>query len=197
MGSKERIERAKDNIRADILDAAIDMVKKEGWQSLSMRKIADSIEYTPPVIYSYFLNKEAVLIELAKRGYAMLNTHIEYYLKQIADPRQRLEMIMITYMDFAIKEKELYQLINGVGAELDDVRKAFPGLTKFMNLFREEIEKLTKDKPLTEELFLCKYFTLVSFVHGLISVNYYFKDIDKAMNDKILKEGMAGVINSI
>ncbi len=62
MGSKERVARLKANTHKRILDAAMAIVRDEGWQELSIRKIADTIEYTPPVIYCYFLNKEAVLI---------------------------------------------------------------------------------------------------------------------------------------
>ena len=41
----------KEQTRVNILDAAYDIVKDEGWQALSMRKIADKIEYTAPIIY--------------------------------------------------------------------------------------------------------------------------------------------------
>ena len=44
MASKERIQRLKEETRVNILDAAFTIVKEEGWQSLSMRKIADRIE---------------------------------------------------------------------------------------------------------------------------------------------------------
>jgi hypothetical protein len=61
MASKERILRLKDETRANILEASLDIVKEEGWAALSMRKIADKIEYTAPIIYEYFENKEAIL----------------------------------------------------------------------------------------------------------------------------------------
>ena len=46
MGSKERIHRIKENTKVNIINAAHDIVKEEGWQALSMRKIAEKIEYT-------------------------------------------------------------------------------------------------------------------------------------------------------
>ena len=54
MASKDRIQRLKDENRSNILDASLQIVKEEGWQALSMRKIADIIEYTAPMIYEYF-----------------------------------------------------------------------------------------------------------------------------------------------
>src|SRR4029077_14098547 len=77
MGSKERIHRLKENTRVNILDAAYDIVKEEGWQALSMRKIADKIEYTAPIIYEYYANKEAILLELSKKGFEMLATKMK------------------------------------------------------------------------------------------------------------------------
>src|SRR5664279_3847742 len=61
VASKDRIQRLKDDTRANILGASIDIVKSEGWQALSMRRIAEKIEYTAPIIYEYFANKEAIL----------------------------------------------------------------------------------------------------------------------------------------
>ena len=61
MASKDRILRQKEETRNNILGAAYDIVKDEGWNGLSMRKIADRIEYTAPIIYEYLSNKEAIL----------------------------------------------------------------------------------------------------------------------------------------
>ena len=61
MASKDRILRQKEETRNNILGAAYDIVKEEGWNGLSMRKIADRIEYTAPIIYEYFSNKEAII----------------------------------------------------------------------------------------------------------------------------------------
>ncbi len=54
MASKDRIQRLKEETRVNILDAALQIVKEDGWQALSMRKISDVIEYTAPIIYEYF-----------------------------------------------------------------------------------------------------------------------------------------------
>jgi AcrR family transcriptional regulator len=197
MGSKERVERLKANTHKHILDAAMAIVRDEGWQELSIRKIADTIEYTPPVIYSYFLNKEAVLIELARRGYALLISRVEQHLAHVAGPKQRLEAILRAYLEFAIEEKELYQLMYAVGMGLEDVRKTFPGLIVFMELFRKEMVQLVQKEALTESFFECKYFTMAAFIHGLVSVNNYFKDIEPAVNEQILKDAITGMLRSL
>ena len=54
MGIAERKLRQKEELRMMILDAAWQMVKQEGWQALSLRRISEAIEYSVPVIYDHF-----------------------------------------------------------------------------------------------------------------------------------------------
>ena len=76
MGIAERKQRQKGEVKASILQAAWQLVEKEGWQSLSIRKIADAIEYSAPVIYDHFANKEAIMLEFTKRGFQQLNEQL-------------------------------------------------------------------------------------------------------------------------
>lgn len=72
MGVHERRQREKESVRANILQAAFNLAKTEGWASLSMRKIADAIEYSAPVVYDHFENKEAILFEISLQGFKLL-----------------------------------------------------------------------------------------------------------------------------
>ena len=197
MGSKERVERLKAEVRKHILEAAMNIVKNEGCESLSIRKIADSIEYTAPIIYSYFLNKEAVLIELSKHGFTMLINCIQRQLTGITDPKERMEVMLMGYLQFARQESELYQLMYTVGTGVADVGKVFPALATFINLFREEMQKLVKGDTLSEESFRCNYLVCISFAHGLVALNRYYKDIDADTNTLVLKKAIGGIINTI
>ena len=76
MGIAERKIRQKEEVRSSILKAAWQVVLEEGWQALSIRKIADGIEYSVPVIYDHFANKEAILLELTKQGFQLLNQEL-------------------------------------------------------------------------------------------------------------------------
>ena len=75
MGIAERKQRQKGEVKASILQAAWQLVEKEGWQALSIRKIADAIEYSVPVIYDHFANKEAILYEFVKDGFMNFYFH--------------------------------------------------------------------------------------------------------------------------
>src|ERR1700710_2271715 len=126
MASKDRILRLKEETRINILDAAFQIVKNEGWQALSMRKIADAIEYTAPIIYEYFANKEAILQELTKKGNAILAKDVKAARDEHRLPAKQLEAMWMAYWNFAFAEKELYQLMYGVETSCCEMAKKMP-----------------------------------------------------------------------
>src|SRR5215813_10934402 len=74
MGIKERQERDREAVRRAILDAARDLFVAEGYQNVSIRKIAERIEYSPAAIYSYFPSKDDIFFALAEEGFRLLGT---------------------------------------------------------------------------------------------------------------------------
>src|SRR5919202_6941068 len=72
MGIKERQERDREAVRRAILDAARDLFVAEGYKNVSIRKIAERIEYSPAAIYSYFASKDDIFYALAEEGFRLL-----------------------------------------------------------------------------------------------------------------------------
>jgi AcrR family transcriptional regulator len=72
LGVKERQEREREATTRAILDAARDLFVAEGYQNVSIRKIAEKIEYSPAAIYSYFPSKDDIFLALAEEGFRML-----------------------------------------------------------------------------------------------------------------------------
>src|SRR5579864_3399321 len=72
MGIKERHERDRDAVRRAILDAARELFVSEGFQNVSIRKIAERIEYSPAAIYGYFASKDDIFFALAEEGFRLL-----------------------------------------------------------------------------------------------------------------------------
>src|SRR5262245_18593345 len=72
MGIKERHERDREAVRRAILDAARDLFVSEGFQNISIRKIAERIEYSPAAIYGYFASKDDIFFALAEEGFRRL-----------------------------------------------------------------------------------------------------------------------------
>jgi AcrR family transcriptional regulator len=197
MGSKERIARLKDETRLNILDAALDIVKEEGWNSLSMRKIADRIEYTAPIIYEYFANKEGILLELTRRGYVILAGEVRDAQRKYDQPADQLEAMWIAYWNFAFKYKELYQLMYGVDMNCCELKKSMPESALVDDLIYDVIEQLIEKENKSEDFVCRKYYTFWSIIHGLISINLVNKGRNEDMNQRILKDAIKGIIKYI
>lgn len=72
MGVKERHERDREATSRAILDAARELFVSHGYQEVSIRKIADRIEYSPAAIYGYFPSKDDIFFALAEEGFRLL-----------------------------------------------------------------------------------------------------------------------------
>jgi AcrR family transcriptional regulator len=81
MGIKERQERDREAVRRSILDAARDLFVKEGFRHVSMRRIAELVEYSPAAIYGYFPSKDDIFFALAEEGFRLL--HAQHALDQL------------------------------------------------------------------------------------------------------------------
>jgi AcrR family transcriptional regulator len=108
MGVKERREREKLETREKILDAARELFMAEGYDGVSMRKIASRIEYTPTAIYDYFGDKEELFREICHEDFRRL-AHSLIGLAQIPDPVERLRKIGPAYIEFGQKHPNHYR----------------------------------------------------------------------------------------
>ncbi|MFV8327702.1 TetR/AcrR family transcriptional regulator [Flavobacterium sp. ZS1P14] len=196
MASKDRILRQKEETRKNILDAAYTIVKEDGWQGLSMRKIADKIEYTAPIIYEYFSNKEAILQELTTRGFIKLVIELEKAKNKYETPEEQLEAMWMAYWDFAFTDTEMYQVMFGV--QMSCCSEQCSLAQGPYKLFTAVIAEIMKKNNPSQEVIKQKYFTFFSVIHGLISINIINKsEILETINTQILKDAIGGIIKSI
>jgi AcrR family transcriptional regulator len=185
MASKDRILRLKEETRVNILEAALDIVKEEGWQALSMRKIADKIEYTAPIIYEYFANKEAILLELTRKGYLKLAKELREAKEAHFTPAGQLEAMWLAYWNFAFANKELYQGMFGITTSCAcEMVNKLPEAELPWDIITESIGELMKIEDMDSEIICTKYYTFWSIVHGLVSINL----LDRGNSDEINKQ---------
>jgi AcrR family transcriptional regulator len=170
MGTLERKQRQKEIVYESILTAGWKLVKQDGWQGLSIRKVAEAIEYSIPVIYDHFENKEAILAEFTKRGFRLLNIRLDAARQQPGSAAQKLEAISTAYWRFAFENAEYYQLMYGVGMPGCDTVNEMPELKKFTEILLEIIFALYPGGQISDAEAFVKMKSLWSMLHGLVSI---------------------------
>lgn len=176
MGVKERRERAKSETRDKILDAARELFVTEGYEGVSMRKVAEKIEYSPTAIYVHFADKNELFHELCRQDFARLQKVVATEMP--TDPIERLQKIGRNYIEFGERFPNHYVFMfmtphpeHGLD-ELDREIVGNPEVDAYAFLkwavqealnagcFRNEV----KDAELVSQ-------TLWASVHGVISLN--------------------------
>ena len=111
MGIKERQDRERQAVRQSILDAARDLFVAEGYRNVSIRKIAERIEYSPAAIYSYFPSKDDIFFALAEEGFRRLDNKV----RAIAGPRRsawkKSGRCWWAYYEFSKEQREFFELM--------------------------------------------------------------------------------------
>jgi AcrR family transcriptional regulator len=110
LGITQRRERERKEVREKILDAARELFVAEGYEAVTMRKIAEKIEYSPTAIYFHFRDKEALMQELCDTDFAALASEFQKIAK-VADPVERLRRIGQAYVAFALAYPNHYRLM--------------------------------------------------------------------------------------
>lgn len=195
MGIKERKVRQKAEMKKAILDASWQLVVNQGWQALSIRKIADAIEYSVPVIYDHFANKEAILLELTRQGFRKLNAMLQQALEQTARPEEQIDAMAETYWKFAFENEAYYQVMYGLGMPSCETVNQIPEMAGFTNLILAPVDALiaSGNKPETDRFL--KLHTFWSMLHGLVSINM-MQDREKKeeLNEMVLRDFISSFV---
>ncbi|HSK74631.1 MAG TPA: TetR/AcrR family transcriptional regulator [Pyrinomonadaceae bacterium] len=110
MSVKQRRQREKENLRQLILDTAREMFAEEGYHSVSMRKIADKIEYSPTTIYLYFKDKNDLLQQICNETFANLGQKLQSISKKHTTNIDGLREGLRTYIEFGLKHPKHYEV---------------------------------------------------------------------------------------
>jgi AcrR family transcriptional regulator len=108
LGVKERQEREREAVGRAILDAARELFVAEGYQNVSIRKIADRIEYSPAAIYSYFPSKDDIFFALAEEGFRLL---ISYGEEEDPEGLEGLRQVFWHLYEFSRSHPEYFALM--------------------------------------------------------------------------------------
>ena len=115
MGIKERQERDREAVRRSILDAARELFVTEGYHTVSIRKIAEKIEYSPAALYGYFPSKDDIFYALAEEGFRLLwkrdNTSTLDADLDALEPLEKIRTIFWRLYEFSREHPQYFELM--------------------------------------------------------------------------------------
>jgi AcrR family transcriptional regulator len=157
--------------REAILAAAKEIARRDGWRDLTIRKIADLVEYAPPIVYEHFTSKDALLKELLLLGFREICRRMLIATEAAADSKTRTIRLAETVMDFAADHPELYRVMHGLdgvpfgtGDTPREAREAF-------HIARGALQSLAHDRGVTLDDVDDRVDTLWAVFHGFISLD--------------------------
>lgn len=171
MGLSERKEREKIAMREKILSAARELFLHEGFEHVTIRRIADRIEYSPATVYLYFKDKDALFCALQDQGFQELFKR-QQILNTIVDPADKLRECGKIYITFALENKELYDLMFIMRAPM----KAFPSPSDWKlgkntyDVLQSIVDECVEKGHLKTNDPKIACFSLWAFLHGTVAL---------------------------
>jgi AcrR family transcriptional regulator len=175
MGSVDRRERERVKLRTRILDAARTLFVRDGYEAVTMRKIAHKIEYSATALYSHFENKDALIRELCVLDFAAF-AQVFLKIARFEDPVERLRQAGHAYVAFALKHPEQYRLMfmttHPQVGDPDEMGRGNPGRDAyaFLKMTAEEALKQGRLRPELKDAEAISQ-TLWAGIHGVVALH--------------------------
>ncbi|MDE0040745.1 MAG: TetR/AcrR family transcriptional regulator [Candidatus Poribacteria bacterium] len=188
MGVKERRTREKEQLRRRIHSAARELFVAEGYESVSMRKIADMIEYSPTTIYLYYKDKADLLDSVCKETLLNLLNTLDLLRKDKSDPVETLRRSGRAYVEFGLKYPQDYKLTfvvrpqfqKGLGLQEGSVGE------KVFNYLSTMVSECIRQKKFRQVDVETTGQALWSAVHGVTLLLIDFPDFPWTEKDKLI-----------
>lgn len=200
MGISERKERERLEKQKKILDAARDLFMKEGYENVSIRKIADKIEYSPGTIYLYYKSKGEIFFVLCFMAFdKFYNEQIKA--DDINDPLEKLRESGRIYLRFAMENPEYYELMFLMKAPLEDYYDDVKSDTgsKSFDYLRDTIQECIDAGHFKGYDLMTATINTWAIVHGLATlyIKERLKPMEQEESERFMDNCLDMYINSI
>lgn len=196
MAVTERRLKQREQQKDSILEAARSIMLREGWSAVSIRKIADAIGYSLPIVYNHFENKDAILEDFIRHGFTLLSEEALAAKATATDPALQLKAIAKAYFGFAFSQREYYQIMFGLGVPNCDRAQEIAEIGRFGSIIIATIQQLQNGGPNTQTIL--KFHTFWSILHGLSSINMVnLTATPDDMQQQVLQDAVQGFILNI
>lgn len=109
MGVAERKSRERAEREQRIVAAARAIAEREGWEAVTVRRLAEEIEYSQPVLYSHFENRTAIVAAVAVEGFREIGEVLRAAADKAGGPAEAVDAVARAYLDFALGHPALYE----------------------------------------------------------------------------------------
>jgi AcrR family transcriptional regulator len=148
MGASERKQRHREERERRIVGAARRVAEREGWAAVTIRRLAEEIEYSQPVLYTHYANREAIVAAVAVDGFVEITQVLRAAAEGSRDPVEAARRAAEAYLSFAADHPALYEamfvlptgLRFGKADTLAPLHEAFAALAAILAPFHSGIE---------------------------------------------------------
>ncbi len=176
-----------DEVKAAILTAATALANKDGWDQVTLRKVAAAIGYTTTIIYSHFKTKKAMLHCIAEGGYEQLNGEVQRAVQSAgADPGERLIALVHAYVSFSRHYFSVYYLMH-TPVLYQESSPPLNASKELLDFVCEEIAVASQQSPHSEEV-TARAFQLWSSIHGLIMIEATYPVQHRTLDHDVIIE---------
>ncbi len=177
-----------DDLRRSILVTSRELLVREGYSSLSMRKIARSIGYSATSIYLHFKSKDQLVHALITEGVSVLMKRLRPVFDDVKlNPKELVRRICHEYVKFGMNNPGYYEIMYVLHPETlsrypeDNYRDARSLIDRLSSVFEKGIESgvvIPSDPRVTANV-------LWSQMHGVVSLIIAGR-FDRALDREVL-----------
>ncbi len=190
MTKVERRQREQQELRQRILNTAREIARDEGWSNVSLRKIADRIEYSHAALYVYFESKEALFVAVLREGFRLLLQDLQTAKLMSSAPEQTLLNVALAYWRFAWRSPELYKVMYGLdGVSFGVIETRVEG-QQIGDVVADVVQACLERYHVSYTTIQEKVSLLWSTVHGLIALAMAGRLIEDTKQQEALVEQM-------
>ena len=173
MGSKERKERERMEKQELILNTAAEIMKKDGIDNISIRKIAHRIEYSPAIIYHYFRDKNEIIGHLMKRGYQKILDGLASAQNTTDDPQEKLRQMTRNYIEVSLQMSDEYKAVQlnstpGVVAQTASLFKGAAAKKPALKILFQGLKEIYRDRDIDDSVIELTAQIIAASTFGLI-----------------------------
>jgi AcrR family transcriptional regulator len=152
LGIAERKGRERAEREHRIVAAARVIAEREGWDAVTVRRLADEIEYSQPVLYSHFKDRDSIVAAVAVEGFQDITVALREAAEGSSGRRDALKNVAMAWLAFALSRPALYEAMFILPTVLKfaeagtrpELRAAFDALAAVVTPFCTDVDVVTE-----------------------------------------------------